>query len=52
MITSRPVLDYYEPKLPARVTTDASKAGLGLNQLHLPVEPWLNVEVVHSRRIP
>jgi hypothetical protein len=29
MITSSPVLAYYEPKLPTRVTTDASKAGLG-----------------------
>ena len=29
MITSSPVLAYYEPKLPTRLTTDASKAGLG-----------------------
>jgi transposase InsO family protein len=36
MITSSPVLAYYESKLPTRLTTDASKAGLGavLEQKH------------------
>ena len=36
MITSSPVLAYYESKLPIRLTTDASKAGLGavLEQNH------------------
>ena len=36
MVTSSPVLASYEPELPTRITTDASKAGLGavLEQNH------------------
>ena len=36
LVTSSPVLQYFDPKLPVRISSDSSKAGLGavLEQLH------------------
>ena len=40
MVTSQPVLQYYDPNRPTKISTDASKDGLGAVLLQLYDEVW------------
>ena len=40
IISSQPVLEFYDPTLPTRISTDASKDGLGATLLQLHGENW------------